>query len=497
MAVTYSVSPEHVETLVEKLTKLAKRAAKLDCPPLTWTVGEPRKTRDPDTNEVSVWQDVEVDGTTPRYAGWHFVASVELYGEELLVTTAPGEETPADFDRQHRDQNCDHCRQNRTRNQTYLLRHDDGRWVRVGSTCLKDFLGHSLPSGLPRLLAAYGELDDFVAGLGGGAWGADLLAFLTVTALFCRRYGFTSRGKAYDSNVSATADEVLSWFEASAKGRAVEQPTERDEQTAKAAIDWALALQPGDTDDYLQNVLVVAKAGFVTLRTAGIAASILRAAELAAERAARDARAADLARTSQHFGEIGERSTWQATLLGCYTSEGYYGTTWIFKWVTADGNAATWFSSRSIDTEIGQTVWLTGTIKKHDEYKGTAETHLTRCKVSTDEPPKPRRRRKKAPAKPKRNPNVLDGESVTIEPEGDSVWVWGHGTYERSSVLAGQCRRRRIECFATVEAAKAEYPKATVCEGASSAWMNRLDSDSFERSLQPGWFDPADAGEAW
>jgi len=491
--IKYTVNPSDVTVLVERLEKLAKRARKLECAALTWTVGAQYVSLDPDTHENRCYVDVVVAGALPRYQGWAFVASIERYGDELLVTTAPGETVPADFDRTATAQTCDHCRASRDRKQTYLLRHDDDRTVRVGSTCLKDFLGHNFPSGVARLLREYGELDSFVDELGGGAWCADLAEFLAVAARHCRADGYVSRTTAEEQLLCSTADATLAWFDAKTKGRRVEQPAEQDADTASRALQWAQTVEPDS--DYLHNIGVVARAGFVTFCSAGIAASILRAAELAAEREARDTTAANLAETSAHFGTVGERGTWRVTVLSCFATEGQYGTTWIYKFVTADGNAAVWFSSRRADVEVGEIYWLTGTIKKHDWYRGTDETHVTRCKLSTDEPPKPRRR--KAKPTPKRNQNVEAGENVTIEQEGDRVWVWGHSTYGDSSVLAGQCRRRRIECFETIEKARAEYPGATVCDGAMSAWANRENMYGFSRSVQPSWFDPADAGESW
>jgi hypothetical protein len=491
----YTIHPERVGELVAKLEKLAKRAAKLGCEALRWVVGEPRRELDPETHEPRVLVDVEVDGAAPSYQGWTFVASVERYGDELLVTTAPGETVPADFDRTALAQTCDHCKASRGRKQTFLVRHEDGRTLRVGSTCIKDFLGHNLPSlGMFRILR---ELDEFAGGLGEGRelWSVDLVAFLTVVAMHIRAGGFVSRGRASeDMRLVATADEVLGWYAAAAKGKRVEEPTDADAEMAGRVLQWALDVD-AEGNDYLTNVQVVARAGFVMDTTVGIAASIQSAAGRAWEREVKEQAARNLAETSDHFGTVGERASWQVTVLGCYTTEGYYGTTFIYKFVTADGNAATWFSSRSADIEVGESCWLTGTVKKHDTYRGTAETHLTRCKVSTDEPPKPRKRKAKKATPP--NPNVEAGEDVTIEPEGDGCWVWGHSTYGDSSVLAGQCRRRRIECFETVEQARAEYPRATVCEGANSAWNNREDRYSFDRSVQPGWFDPADAGETW
>lgn len=85
-----------------------------------------------------------------------------------------------------------------------------------------------------------------------------------------------------------------------------------------------------------------------------------------------------------------------------------------------------------------------------------------------------------------------------IENEGpENVWVWEIGEYAESSVLAGQTRRARLDCFDTVEEAQKAYPDATVSEGCSSHAMNVQDRDSFANAPEPSWFDPADAGESW
>jgi hypothetical protein len=58
----------------------------------------------------------------------------------------------------------------------------------------------------------------------------------------------------------------------------------------------------------------------------------------------------------------------------------------------------------------------------------------------------------------------------TIEcdpPYGVAVYEWG--TYERSSVLAGQERKSFVDGFLTVVEALAVYPKASVMDGVVSA----------------------------
>ena len=74
--------------------------------------------------------------------------------------------------------------------------------------------------------------------------------------------------------------------------------------------------------------------------------------------------------------------TRQVTMTFHRLIEGMY-TSHLYKFIDADGNVFSWFSSNSIDglTE-GVNVKLVGTIKKLDEYQGEKQTILTRCKVT-------------------------------------------------------------------------------------------------------------------
>lgn len=88
----------------------------------------------------------------------------------------------------------------------------------------------------------------------------------------------------------------------------------------------------------------------------------------------------------------------------------------------------------------------------------------------------------------------MDIDYYTIEPSrcGEFYDVYGHGRYERSSVLAGQLGRSFQDSFATLEEAKAAYPQAE--ETGSSKFMY---SQLSMPSSPPSGFDPADAGERW
>ena len=84
----------------------------------------------------------------------------------------------------------------------------------------------------------------------------------------------------------------------------------------------------------------------------------------------------------------------------------------------------------------------------------------------------------------------------TIEPDHQNggFSVYGHGTYERSSVLAGRPKRCYLEGFDTEAEAVAKYPDAD-CVGSSK--VDGYNSGDLMPQSPPSWFDPMDAGEAW
>ncbi len=59
---------------------------------------------------------------------------------------------------------------------------------------------------------------------------------------------------------------------------------------------------------------------------------------------------------------------------------GMYGYTFVYTF-TADDYIFVWMTAKDLDVEVGESVDLTGTIKKFDDYLNQHQTHLTRCIV--------------------------------------------------------------------------------------------------------------------
>jgi len=86
---------------------------------------------------------------------------------------------------------------------------------------------------------------------------------------------------------------------------------------------------------------------------------------------------------SEWVGEIGKRlHDIPVTLLSMHGFEGRFGYSNVLKFVDEDQNIYTWFTSTEIGIEVGESCFLSGSVKDHSEYKGEKTTILTRCRLT-------------------------------------------------------------------------------------------------------------------
>ena len=88
---------------------------------------------------------------------------------------------------------------------------------------------------------------------------------------------------------------------------------------------------------------------------------------------------------SEYLGEIKERlRDLRVTLTNVRSFDGFYGTSFIYTF-ECDENVLVWITSSCKDIEIGDEVFLTGTVKEHKTYKGVKQTQLSRCIIKRGE----------------------------------------------------------------------------------------------------------------
>jgi hypothetical protein len=392
----YLIPEANLSYLTERVEKLNKRARKLGVAEIVVTIDSENVTtsekRDEITDEVVRiirWYPVTVEGQSPKFEGWTFLASLTPTPEGTLAAVTPGQKLPKEY--YDADLSCDHCGHNRRRNLVYVVQHDDGRTKQVGSTCINDFLGgknpHSIASWaefLRAFVGGMGDLEDsdrMPRGQSIDEYGLE--SFLTLTALVIRCTGWTSRGKAREdmtkyATVNTVTDLIHSHEDWADFVKRYGRTTDSDRTRALNAIEWAAAIPADDSNDYLRNIGVIARLGSIRGRFAGYAASIIIAHDKALERVRE---AADRP-VSNHFGEIKKRYDLVLSVLGVSELEGYMGgTSYFYRMRDADGNMFVWFSSTNGSMKPGSTYNVRGTVKEHMNYKGTDQTKLTRCQM--------------------------------------------------------------------------------------------------------------------
>jgi hypothetical protein len=396
------------EEFMSKMDKMIRKSAKLGCGDLGYEqLGKVvrKVTNEGGQEEKHSFTQFRVWGEAPKVAGWLFVATLHhVQGQGTLVHGLDDIEFPDRY-RSSDKPVCEHCNTRRPRKDTYLVMNEDsGEFKQVGSSCLKDFLGHDSPSKLAAmcdLILSTDELEDefgYMPGMGGYYRDYDLAVLLAMTALFIRREGryiSNSEAKASEEEaqwtgkrpLTSTSRMVRDAFddldhlaarqdEESVQKRAALTPSEDDKAEAEAARAW-VADEMEAKSNFDHNLKMAASFELVDHRSLGIACYIVPAHQRhLTQEAARKVR--EQFGESEWVGTPKKREVFTLTVVKKFDVEGYYGTSTVHKFQDAQGNSLVWFSSRGTDYEVGHTYEVKATVKEHREYKGNKETAISR-----------------------------------------------------------------------------------------------------------------------
>lgn len=434
----YDIIGERWDEFTRKFAALAKRAAKLGVPAITYDVvgyreepvmGKIHVWRPVDDNpnvtylaeergptgRYHTWVQVKLNGTELKLADWDFLGTLEWVAEakqNILHAKPSGEEVDISAYR-NAPPKCDHCKTRRMRKETFLVRSTKtGELVQVGRQCIRDYLGHDaekIARALTYLRSFEAKLGDEDEGWGGGGmrvpYSMNTRWFLAVVAAVVRQKataGFVSKGRAYERNETATATEAMSWVGPDKhklkwlKANGFDhQPTPADYELADEMIACVRAVSEADAEGngYLTNMRVVFVGDSFTLRNQGLVASaysmLKRHKEyVAKQKAKREAEKAQAANPSQHVGTVGQRGEFAVTIDRTHWFEGNYGPTCIVAMRDADNNVLKTFATGKFgdwaDENVGERCTIKATVRNHDEYKGVAETVVNRVARQKD-----------------------------------------------------------------------------------------------------------------
>ncbi len=406
----YEIPATNLSALQAKLDEMNRRAVKLGCEPTTLKIVEEfeveRRREHTRIKYMVKYYKVEVVGQSPKLNGWKLLACIERQPSgENLVRTVPGETVPESY--RTTDTHCDHCHTARFRKEVFILKHDDGRHAQVGRSCIADFLGHVSVENICGRAAWEFSLAEEMSEAGDESYGSrvettvEMMEFVSATAICVRRLGWLSRTKAAEMDTGygqgPMSTSGIAWTICTSHDRntleMIEESSlfaeERDMEIAAEAIAWARGLGTTGVGDYIYNLGVAVRLDVVTWKTSGIVASVIAAYLREKERVGELGMKAKR-KPSEHVGVVGERQGFAAvTVKSLKYIESQFGVKTLCKFETTEGNTLIWWCSGNSEwLKEGETLDITGTVKKHNDYKGWLQTELSRVAAGLPKPKK-------------------------------------------------------------------------------------------------------------
>lgn len=318
--------------------------------------------------------DLDIIGEEIKKDGYEVIARIEHLDGGNIVNVFKGE---MNLDWTKAKCRCEHCGNDRVRKLTYIVRSDNDE-KQVGSTCLKDYCGID-----PRSIGWRNSLHDILADEDLSSYRSqfpipncyDAIKVLAL-AIRAAKKGYVRSGEA-GSNKSQIESNIH------------DDITEDERNAAKEMAKVIIEMTDEDAREYLlADTKVLLKSGYCKGSHFGyIAYAPIAFAKFEKELKRRADREAETERqrSSEYIGEVGQRMTFdiaEMTLVTHWTrTVGYYreATTYLYKFITTDGNVLVWFASTTIKEDTKK---ITATIKEHSERDGIKQTVITRTKIA-------------------------------------------------------------------------------------------------------------------
>lgn len=373
------VPTDSIDIVKERIEKMQKRAERIGFPAPTLDIGFTELEDD-----GIEWTEVTILGEPLRLGDHTLVGTIAaLEDGEPFITYAPGAERAPENTVQSVNA-CDACGQYRNRIDTYLVVDAAKQYTQLGSTCVKDYLGHD-----PSLITAYLKmvedvrLDDEVEG-----WAMSATRFypvrdiVTAAARVVVQTGYVNKQKALDEDTTSTVEHVRNILTAS--GRALKHVnedfpiTDEVEVIVDNTFDAVEAMVP--TNEWQADIARLFTQRGVQWRHIGITAS---AVILAMRK--RESEAVSTGE-SEFMWQKDERVTFDATLTLKRGFDGAFGYSYILR-MTPVGttNDVLHFGTATVQTdalEEGKVYTVAATVKNHELDKRTERptTVITRAK---------------------------------------------------------------------------------------------------------------------
>lgn len=387
---------------LDALKKVNDKAKKYGVPPIE-ILSKEKEVKNINDQKVPFYR-IKLSGHPIKINGWNFLATIEhteTGGNVIRIAPGVSDSKISEYlDATNRQ--CDYCHTNRDRLNTYLIKNTEtGEYKRVGGSCLKKYFGDAAAKLAHEAFNLDRKFYELISGISAsddddgnfeksmhGRNASDVDTILGIALYWINKIGYQGRN---DYGKPTTADLVLDTLHPSPYtneddrnniNKALNNIIERKDKIEKIK-NWIMNLpkEKLEASNYLFSLKTIVAADYVSNKSMGLVVSLPVAYNRAQDEEKEKVNKPES--VNQYVGNIGQKiGPLKINVVGTYNGEGAYGNYQLVKMKDDLGNSYTWFNTSSNGLENDTKYEITGTVKNHQEYKGTKSTILTRVKAN-------------------------------------------------------------------------------------------------------------------
>ncbi len=361
----YTVTEAKYQILLKKVEELSKKAKKInvDAPKMT-VISEFLFDKD----NVTTYKMVEFELYAPivKYDGWSFIGVIQHEESVNILRLIGNIEIPEKYKTD--SPTCEHCNTNRYRKDTYVVKHDNGEYKRVGRSCLKDFTGHQNIEVLAKYFNMLLELEEFIERDSGGNGEKEVyyirpIRYMAYVIDSYKEYGWRS------ANL-----ELPTYYGAFANYLANQAVNEQYYNSAEEVINWAKNISPENrNNNYFHNIWAISQKEALENRDLAIFASIYHTYNKEHN--------TNNYSNSNFIGQIGDKKVCNLKFVNRKSIFSMsFGNSFVYQFDN-NGDIVIWISKKDIDLTENTTYNIECKIKEHKVYNGIKQTYVKNCKI--------------------------------------------------------------------------------------------------------------------
>ena len=378
-----SILAENLQYVQDKIQQFNKKAVKLNKKEITlnYTSSYIDSTDVKDIKEVVDIEVVRQENVV--IAGYKIIAKIDhTYPSKNFVVTYDNATKEQQQKWQHIDSNCEHCNTRRKRNITYILQNvETNKYIQVGKSCLKDFLGYNIHATLMyyNLLEELNtQLHNIPATKKTNTHFYKTLDILNLISNEIEENGYYSSKECWRTEEKTTATRVKEKLSTN-KFTAIDDNKQQElSEVVNYMISYDINKEKNeDQQEFYKKLQNVLKHEYCKYTDISLLAPVFVIVDIL-----KDKEKEELAKTkSKYMYNVKDKIEIKLTQKDMFGYNTKYGYMHIYIFKDVEGNTYKWNSSNALEMEYEKWYTVKATVKAHEEYKGEKQTVLTRCKI--------------------------------------------------------------------------------------------------------------------